>query len=127
MSPAKSCPAGALARVEARASASGSGTGASARSRGTAPPSRSQRQRLSERDTQLLEIADPAQHRHVSLRSSQEPLAEQESRLAPARSELYRQWHQPGPHRKSWGRQDFLIQDRGLARLSVESARPVYH
>src|ERR1017187_2443497 len=53
MSPAKSCPAGALARVEARASASGSGTGASARSRGTAPPSRSQRQRLSERDTQL--------------------------------------------------------------------------
>src|ERR1022692_13000 len=29
MSPAKSCPAGALARVEARASASGSGTGAS--------------------------------------------------------------------------------------------------
>jgi hypothetical protein len=30
-------------------------------------------------------------------------------------------------HRKSWRRENVLVQDRGLARLSVESARPVYH
>src|ERR1700688_2277113 len=76
---------------------------------------------------QMLEITGTAQHRRVSLLSSQEPLAEQESRIAPARSDVYRQWHQRDPHRKSWGWKDFLIQDRGLARLSIESARPVYH
>ena len=59
--------------------------------------------------------------------SSQEPLAEQESRIASARPDLYRQRHQPGPHRQSWGRQDLPGQDRGLARLPGQSARPVYH
>src|SRR6266508_932690 len=50
---------------------------------------------------QMLEITGTAQHRRVSLLSSQEPLAEQESRIASARPDLYRQRHQPGPHRKS--------------------------
>src|ERR1035441_9758904 len=66
---------------------------------------------------QMLEITGTAQHRRVSLLSSQEPLAEQESRIASARPDLYRQRHQSGPHRKSWGWQDLLVQDRGLARL----------
>src|ERR1019366_5659801 len=59
--------------------------------------------------------------------SSQEPLAEQESRIASARPDLYRQRHQPRSHRKPRGRQDLLVQDRGLARLPVESACPVHH
>ena len=55
------------------------------------------------------------------------PLAEYESRLAPARPDLYRQRHQPDPHRTSWCWQDFLVYDCGMARLPVESTRPVYH
>src|ERR1039458_8360566 len=75
----------------------------------------------------MLEITGTAKHRRVSLLSSQEPLAEQESRIASARPDLYRQRHQLGPHRKSWSWQDLLVQDRGLARLPGQSARPVHH